>query len=178
MAVTTTSPFDAVGLSIRRLSESDLASLQQLRIDCTDFHVLTKGEAPSSNGAAELISGCPPGKRPEDKEHFGLFTGETQMVGVIDLLMDFPEPSTWYMGLMMLHPQWRGQGLGRDLLAWIEGYLSSKKVQHLCLGVLDVNPRGKKFWEGVGFKQVREVPNFQSGKLSTTAYVMKKQIQP
>jgi ribosomal protein S18 acetylase RimI-like enzyme len=177
MAVTTALPTSIADLSIRQISESDIPALQQLCTDCTDFHVLTKGEPPGSSEAAKLISGCPPGKCPEDKEQFGLFTTETQRVGVIDLLMDFPESSTWYIGLMMLHPQWRGQGLGRDLLTWVEGYLSSKKVQHLCLGGLDINPRGQKFWEGAGFKQVREVPNFQSGKLSTTTHVMKKQIQ-
>lgn len=161
-------------LPVRRLSELDTQILQQLHDECTDFHLLTMGEGPAPTQAKELFTECPPGKTRADKHLFGFFAPKGQLVGVVELMEDYPEPSTWYIGLMMLHPSWRGRGLGKQILKWLTGQLAAKQVCHLCLAVLDVNPRGKKFWEANGFSLIRTVENFKSGKLIATALVLRK----
>jgi len=166
----------AGALRIRQLFESDIPLLQQLCVECSDFHQLTMGTLPSNHEGADIMLDCPPGKSPEDKVVFGIFSAQGQLVGVVELLRGYPQANTWFIGLMLLHPQWRGVNLGRDVLEWVEQYSKANCAQKLAIAVLEVNPRGHKFWQDNGFGQVRLVDNYQSGNIKTTAIVMEKAI--
>lgn len=162
-------------MEIRKLTALDLPALQELCLACRDFQVLTTGREPGPADGEDLFMDCPPGKSPGDKEIFGLMSWG-KAVGVIELLRDYPAQGTWFIGLMLVHPCWRGKGLGRDALAWLEQYLAEQKVGSLSLAVLAENPLGLRFWEHNGFQQIRIVENYQSGAITTAAYVMLKTI--
>ena len=73
------------------------------------------------------------------------------MAGLAELSFGFPTPSDAYLGFMMFAPSARGAGLGRALLAHIEGLARAAGAESLYLAVLGVNPRGRAFWEREGF---------------------------
>jgi GNAT superfamily N-acetyltransferase len=64
----------------------------------------------------------------------------------------FPEPGDAYLGLMILGPWAQGAGHGKAFLAHAETLARKRHAPRLFLAVLDVNPRGRAFWEREGFK--------------------------
>jgi len=70
---------------------------------------------------------------------------------VAELSYGFPDPSDAYLGLMLLGPWAQGKGHGRSFLAHVEALARKRHAARLFLAVLDVNPRGRAFWEREGF---------------------------
>lgn len=163
-------------LRIRELHQEDIPHLQKLCEACADFHLLTQGAEPASNQGELLYNEYPPGKTHNDKLLFGIFTAQDEIMGMIELAMNYPDRETWFIGLLLLHPQCRGRGLGREMLAWLDEFLAQHAVKFLSVPVLAVNSRGKKFWECNGFTEIRQVENFKSGEITTTAHVMRKNL--
>ena len=75
-----------------------------------------------------------------------------RLSGVAEVSYGFPESSDAYLGLMLLGPWAQGGGHGRTFLAHAESLARKRHATRLYLAVLDVNPRGRAFWEREGFR--------------------------
>jgi GNAT superfamily N-acetyltransferase len=73
------------------------------------------------------------------------------LVGLAELSFGYPAPGDAYLGLMLLLPKIRGQGVGRTFLAEVENIARGQGAPSLYLAVLDANPRGRAFWLREGF---------------------------
>ena len=78
------------------------------------------------------------------------------LAGVVDLVRDFPENGVWMLGLMLLAPGERGNGLGRaahaELVQWAKA-LGAKSVR---IGVIEENRDGARFWDSLGYRRQGE----------------------
>jgi GNAT superfamily N-acetyltransferase len=143
---------------ITRLSGSDAALLQELYERCSDYHEMEEG-VPTRPGAAEhLLTALPPGKSPEDKHVLGIQAPEGGLVGVVDLVRDYPAEGDWWLGLLMLDPAARAAGLGTRLFGEIERAVAAAGGTALHVAVLEHNVRAERFWRRVGFAEVRRQP--------------------
>ena len=146
----------ANGCRLRQLSERDGAAVQELCERCGDYFRLHGGEPPSKNAAAEIFASLPPGKTQKDKFVFGVETPTGALAGVVDLVRDFPENGVWMLGLMLLAPGERGNGLGRaahaELVQWAKA-LGAKSVR---IGVIEENRDGARFWDSLGYRRQGE----------------------
>jgi ribosomal protein S18 acetylase RimI-like enzyme len=61
------------------------------------------------------------------------------------------------MGLLILDPQERGKGLGRKAAEQVIEEAKLDLAPRIRIAVLDKNPRGRKFWESLGFKLEKTV---------------------
>lgn len=104
----------------------------------------------------ELLSELPPGKSLEDKFALGLFE-EERLIGVLDVVRDYPEPHEWYLGLLVLVPEQRGQGRGRAILQTLMHWLRDQGAHGIRLAVSEHNPAGQRFWARAGFLPLRQV---------------------
>ncbi len=135
-------------VTIRTLTaETDLPAVARFYAEAPDYWLLAEGAHPGPDKAAAFFSDEPPGCDPAASHRLGLFIG-SRLSGVAQLSFGFPSPGDAYLGLMILGPWARGRGLGRRLLAEIERRAGGGP---LYLGVLEVNPRGRAFWEREGF---------------------------
>jgi GNAT superfamily N-acetyltransferase len=140
---------------ITRLSGSDAALLQELYERCSDYHELEEG-IPARPGAAEhLLTALPPGKAPADKHVLGVQAPEGSLVGVIDLIRDYPGEGDWWLGLLMLDPAARAGGLGTRLFREIQRAVAAAGGTALHIAVLEHNAPAERFWRRVGFAELR-----------------------
>jgi len=127
--------------------------LQDLLERCADFEILVTGAPPDPHAAADLVVEVPQDHPLRDKLVIGVWTADGLTV-VIDLLRDFPEAGAWYLGLLLVAPEARSQGLGgavfRALHAWIVG----QGGRTIRLIVQDQNPRAIAFWTRMGFRTI------------------------
>jgi RimJ/RimL family protein N-acetyltransferase len=75
-------------------------------------------------------------------------------VGVLDLHLDYPEPGTAHIGLLLFRESCQGLGYGKETTAAVEGALARAGYRALRLSVVDENLQAKLFWERLGFAEV------------------------
>lgn len=136
---------------VKRLGTQDVPALQSLLECCRDFLELTH-EAPRPDAAHEFLENLPDGKTLEDKFVFGLYEdGTKELVGVIDIVRNWPTRDEWIIGTFLLEPTRRNTGLGarvhRDLEQWVRG----QGATGLRLVVQVQNPAGLRFWQRQGY---------------------------
>lgn len=168
------------GYFVRGLKvERDTQALQNLCEACSDYYKLCEGHDVLPNAGEKLFYDAPEGKSLDEKMTLGIYsTNEDyhELVGVIDMLKDYPEQNAWFVGLFMIKPSERSNKLGekifREYVPWVE----KNKVEKITIGVLEENERAFKFWRRIGFEVVKRIDNYEIGNKTTTVNVMEYEI--
>ena len=128
-----------------------MAVIRRLFEECADFFRLIHGDPVAE--AEQIFDDLPPGKRPEDKLVFGICVsgGNDRLVGLVELLRDYPMQHDWCLGLLVLAPAYRGRGLGAATVAAISRFVSLSTARTLQMVVQEQNPAALRFWQRHGF---------------------------
>jgi GNAT superfamily N-acetyltransferase len=137
-------------MRIRELFPSETALVTQFYREAPDYWLLAEGRCDPAAQAQDFFTDAPPNCDPAQSDRLGLFLNQ-RLSGVAEISYGFPEPSDAYLGLMILGPWAQGSGNGRAFLAHVEALARKRHARNLYLAVLDVNPRGRTFWEREGF---------------------------
>jgi GNAT superfamily N-acetyltransferase len=174
---------DAIGFSIqrpgytvKRLTPADAPVLQTLYEQCCDYALLSDGEPPPPTAALDEFSALPPSKTTADKYMFGLVDPEHELIALIESIRHYPDEQIWWLGLMMVSPTQRGQGIGAAFYAAFERWVATQGGKQIALGVLAANPAGLRFWQSLGFTFVRQTEPRQYGQKMHIVYVMQRAI--
>jgi GNAT superfamily N-acetyltransferase len=127
-----TAPIDieTARLAIRALGPGDEDRLQRVFTACADhFAALTGQRAPAPDAAAQELRAC--------EETWGrqvavltlLHTGED--VGAVGWWAGNPGPDRALLGMLMIDPAHRGQGLAREALQAVEVWLGGRGIRAL-----------------------------------------------
>jgi ribosomal protein S18 acetylase RimI-like enzyme len=143
--------FELTGCFGVRLDEGRESEVQAFYDDCRDYFELVTGQPPSRTEARELLTVAPRGKSREDKFVIGLFDAPGHLVGVLDVIRDFPREREWYLGLLMFEPTLRGKKLGDRVYHRLEAWIAAQGGTAIHLVVDEVNPGALRFWERMGF---------------------------
>ncbi len=148
--------FTFLGLRVDLLTEDDGPELDALLFRCADFIRLTEGRDPAPGDGRLLLEELPEAAPDVEKMVLGLYDGPC-LIGVMDLLKDYPAPGVWYLGLMLIEPERRRSGIGAALLGALEDWIAGKGGRALRLGVVEQNAAGHRFWAREGFRDVGTV---------------------
>lgn len=58
-----------------------------------------------------------------------------------------------YIYHTVVHPEYRGQGVGTALVAAAVSALQKEGITRVCLNVMKSNENGKRFWTGLGWEK-------------------------
>jgi ribosomal protein S18 acetylase RimI-like enzyme len=144
--------FELTGCFGVRLDETRQPELQAFYEHCADYVELVTGQPPGPNEARELLASLPRGKTHDDKFVIGLFDAPGHMVGVLDVIRDYPKAKEWYLGLLMFAPEWRSRRLGERVYRRLEEWVRELGGKAIHLIVEEQNPKALKFWERMGFE--------------------------
>ncbi|CAN7186635.1 GNAT family N-acetyltransferase [Phenylobacterium sp. LjRoot164] len=141
------------GAQVALISGSAVPELQELLERCADFEVLVTGSPPHADAAADLLVEVPPDHALRDKLVIGIWT-EAGLTAAIDLLRDFPDPHAWYLGLLLIAPEARGQELGSKIVAALRDWIVAQGGWTIRLIVQEQNPAARRFWIRQGFVEI------------------------
>lgn len=144
--------FELTGCFGVRLDESRREELQAFYEGCADYFELVTGQPPGPDEAQSLLTALPRGKGPEDKFVIGLFDAPGHLIGVLDVIRDYPKPGEWYLGLLMFGPTWRGRKLGERVYRRLEEWVRALGGTALHLIVQEQSPGALRFWQRMGFE--------------------------
>ncbi len=163
---------------IRELDPTrDLPSLTALQTEAQDYWLLAEGHCNPAQKAVAFFTDCPPNCDPAQSHRLGLFDdgqrGGPSLSGIAELSFGFPNPGDAYLGLMLLAPRLRSVGAGPRLLAEVESRARAARSPILYLAVLEANPRGRAFWQRVGF-----TPTGVTGHDADTGHTLHRLAKP
>jgi len=172
------SEFSALGLRAVRLGLVDAPILQRLLERCGDYYTMVEGRfAPPGAALAELTEG-PAERVPHDLLCFGIFTEADALIGTIGALRHHRRQNQWYLGLMLLDPDFRGRGLGRAAYRAFERWILSQEADSILLAVVEPNVRAARFWRSMGFGQLKIYPEREIGLRRHVLIELEKTLTP
>jgi GNAT superfamily N-acetyltransferase len=167
---------DRPGYLAKQLRPEDAPVLQSLYEQCADFSLLSVDQPFSPTEAREEFDVLPDGKIAADKYIFGLVDSHSNLIGMIESIRHYPNDQTWWIGLMMLSPNQRGQGLGLNFYQAFEDWVSKQGIKKISLCVIEINELGLRFWKSLGFEVIHKKEPQQFDQKINVTYVMSRVI--
>ncbi len=142
--------------TIKSLTMDSLKAIERLNQECSDYYLLHERELPSEKQALAILNELPPGKHYEDKYSLGVFNDINELIGMIDIVRDFPVAGEWMLGLLLIKPKERNHGLGRKIHDALVRWAITLGATSFRIGVIEDNYKGKKFWTDLGYMKTKE----------------------
>ena len=100
-----------------------------------------------------------------------------QLIGLLDFRMDWPEPGTVYVGMVMVAEPFQRQGAATAAWALLEEWLAGQAgVATARLTVEQFNSAALRFFQHLGFELTGEARRTKSGQRLVRLLVMEKEI--
>jgi RimJ/RimL family protein N-acetyltransferase len=140
---------DGLRLSAVRATGRYAAQIQACFEGAPDYFARTEGRPPGPDAAIQLLADA----EVDDRRRVYLLVPRDggPGVGVLDLHLDYPEPRTAQIGLLLFREACQGFGYGKETTAAVEAALARAGYHSLRLSVVDENVEAKVFWERLGF---------------------------
>jgi ribosomal protein S18 acetylase RimI-like enzyme len=143
---------DGPRLHAVRATGRHAAQIQACFEGAPDYFARTEGRLPGADEAIQLLADA------EIDSHRRVYVLVPRVggpaVGVLDLYLDYPEPGTSQIGLLLFREACQGLGYGKETTAAVEAALARAGYRALRLSVVDENADAKVFWERLGFAVV------------------------
>ncbi|MCH3963649.1 MAG: GNAT family N-acetyltransferase [Clostridium sp.] len=148
--------YDFDDCEIKTIGTDDINIISEFCRRCSDYYVMHGGIEASRRDVEEIFEELPPGKDYGDKFVFGIFKNNKQLVGIVDIVKDFPVSTQWMLGLMLIDPMERGRGLGRMVHFRLTEWAVNLGAGSFRIGVIDKNVKGIGFWKSLGYREIRK----------------------
>jgi ribosomal protein S18 acetylase RimI-like enzyme len=117
------------------------------------FSFLNSVVAEIDGKVAGCLIGYPLSKEPEQS-----VTPDTPPMFVPLLELEALAPDTWYVNVIAVHPDFRGQGIGSRLLAEAERAARETGKSGLSLIVADANDGARRLYARIGYREIASRP--------------------
>jgi GNAT superfamily N-acetyltransferase len=159
-----------------------VAALQALMESVPGYTRRVTGRGPDPADAAEVLHALPPGHPPERKVCLGLWEGggPSALLAFADVLHGWPRPGAAHIGLLAVHGQHHGRGLGRRLHDEVVALAATwRGVTRTRLGIVATNAdAAEPFWRSLGYRPTGEVRPYESGRVSSTSTIWERELTP
>jgi uncharacterized protein len=153
----------------------ELAALQRVMESDEDYALRVTGHPPGPADAQSTLMFVPEGSSPDDKVPLGVWA-DGELVGLLDLLLRYPDDETVYLGLLLIERGHQGRGIGRATLGALDREVAARWpwARRLRLSVVRTNDNVLGFWRRMGFTETGELRPWRYDKLESEAILMDK----
>lgn len=88
------------------------------------------------------------------KKIYSLIKYKNKTIGVLDILLGYPESNATYIGLLLIKE--KNKKYGKKSFEKLQSFLKENNYSSIKLAVLKNNPRGLNFWYKIDFIKVSE----------------------
>lgn len=161
---------------IRELSHHDAPQIHQVMASHTEYSLRVTGTPPSMADAEACLTEVPDGHSPDDLKVLGVFD-EATLIGFTVVLKHFPTPDKAHIALLMIHADYKGQGLAealhRELICRLkdEGDITATR-----LNVVATNNIVVPFWERLGYRETDPPRPYVAGNVESQVRVFQREL--
>ena len=123
-----------------------------------DFFLLTQGKIATIESSIHDINALPPNCDIEQKIFVSIWENG-KVVCVLDLIEGYPERTSFWIGLLLVHGGLHGKKIGSKIVNAILNAAKSVGYKSAQLGVIETNTNGINFWQKHGFDILRHNGN-------------------
>lgn len=157
--------------NVRKLTADDVDSIYELSVENPMFYQYCPPFV-TKESILEDMKALPPRTSYEDKFYVGFFKGE-KLIAVMDLIFNFPDTQTAFIGLFMMSKAEQGKGIGSGIIRECGHFIQSQGYSFIRLGFAKGNPQSEAFWKKNGFVET----GVESDNGSYTVVVMQKNLR-
>ncbi|HZZ93755.1 MAG TPA: GNAT family N-acetyltransferase [Usitatibacter sp.] len=157
------------------LAEPDMPRLQSFLEANPEYWRVVMGTATPADAAREIFEGRPPdGWRWDRKTVLGASGADGALVAMADLIEGLFAPDIAHLGLFIVAGKLHGTGASRILYESLEESMHAAGARWMRLGVVVGNARAERFWEKLGFIELRRRYDIDLGPRTCDLRVMAK----
>ena len=157
------------------ITESDVPVLQKFFDANPEYFIAVNGMPPRDDEAWQEFTDRPPAGMPYDKQLLIAFVDDDgQWLAMASILSNFIATSVWHIGLFIVATRLHGSGVALASYSALEDWMRGNGAQWIRLGVVLGNQQAERFWQKVGYAELRQRTGIQMGKLVSTVRVMMK----
>jgi RimJ/RimL family protein N-acetyltransferase len=165
--------FGGVGWRAVELNTADVPALQAFFEANPDYFATVNGAPPRPDEAQQEFDDRPPAHMPFERQWMiGFVDDAGRMIAMAGLLSNFLVDRVWHIGLFIVATRLHGGGLARPMTEGLLQWMTGRGAQWVRLGVVLGNGRAERFWEKLGFAEVRRRSGVQTGQRISTIRVM------
>lgn len=138
-------------------AKADYRRVADLMHRASDYVAMETGKANNPGFVHSTLTDAPPNCGPDDIFLRGLERPDGSLAGFAGSIRHYPKQGHWYMGLLILEPDARGDGLGRRTAQHVIDEARADGAPCIRIAVLDVNKGARTFWDKMGFEHERTV---------------------
>ncbi len=146
--------------SVKRLTEKDIESVLDLYNSNPDYFKFFP-PMPSIESIKLDMSILPPGCEIHNKYYLG-YWDEKELVGVLDIILRYPDVETVYIGLFMIDKRFQSDGRGSKIIMELIDFLTLD-YKFIQLALMKENKAAQAFWEKNGFKIIGNEVDLEHG---------------
>lgn len=137
--------------TVKELTENDIDVIYELELGNPLYYQYCP-PAVTRESILEDMEALPPKKTYEDKYYIGFWEKE-KLVAIMDLIVEYPNKNTAFVGLFMLEKSVQGNGVGTNIIAEFCSYMKNAGYSFVRLGYVKGNPQSRAFWLKNGFEE-------------------------
>lgn len=130
---------------------------------------------PTLNDVIEDSLALPPNVSTNQKKYC-LLKYNDEFVGVIDLIENYPNDGTNFIGLFMLDTKYQGKGYGTKILEELFKLFENDNIKKVRLAAILENKKALDFWKKQEFSVVEEKEIQLTENIIKKGFVMEKQV--
>lgn len=133
---------------VRKLIKKDISTILELAKTNPYYYKCVPPDV-TAEAIEKDMTALPPKTTMKDKFYVGFFKGK-ELVAVLDLIFNYPNANSIFIGFFMMHKKYQRQGTGSQIIQEILSHIPAPYTE-AHLGVASKNEISKKFWQKNGF---------------------------
>jgi len=162
------------GYFIRAAMAEGEAKVQTLFEADPNYFEIVEGAPPGPTEFQNLITELAPGKSIEDKFVYCVFGVDERIAAVIDITRNYPEEGIWFVGLLFVARDVRGQGFGSRLVEAICVHTAEEGGHATRIAVAEENSGAMRFWQRAGFHTLYSATRERARSTPLLLHVMER----
>lgn len=156
---------------VRRLGAGDIEMIYRLSAGNPLFYRYCPPFVTRESIASDMKA-LPPRTTYDDKFYIGFFEGDG-LIAIMDLILNFPDKETAFIGLFMTDRAVQGRGVGSGIIAECCHLLKIRGYRSVRLAYAKGNPQSEAFWTKNGFVKT----GLETDQGEYIAVIMEKKIE-
>ena len=136
--------FFSTQYTVKKLVQADVDAIYLLCCGNPLFYEYCPPDV-TKESIAQDMQALPSGKSYDDKYYLGFWKGDT-LVAVLDLILNYPNCETAFVGFFMIEQKFQKQGIGSQIIEELCQHLKKQGYSFVRLGYAKGNSQSRKFW--------------------------------